>query len=229
MKLTPRLQTIANMVDKGSIIGDIGTDHAYLPVWLVENSICERAFATDINEGPLANAVGTIEEAGFSDQITTRLGGGIEPYHLGEANAYVIAGMGGMLIIDILTTSKELADSADYLILQPMQGRADLRKWLSENAYEILEERIAIEGEKFYEIIKVKAGKGTQMTWAETELGTNMLQDENYYEFLDHKIRVHERILAGVKKGNDQAAISRVEAELKAIEEVKSCALTQKR
>src|SRR5690554_6508909 len=96
MNLSPRLQIIANHVPKDSICGDIGTDHAYVPIYLIQNNICNGIIATDINRGPLEIAKEQIEAAGYKDQIETRLGNGLKPIKPGEVDCVVIAGMGGL-------------------------------------------------------------------------------------------------------------------------------------
>lgn len=159
MKLTPRLSTIAEMIPIGSKVGDVGSDHGFLVINLIENKICDFCIASDLNEGPAENAKKNIKKYGLNKHIDVRVGSGLTPYTKNEINVAVIAGMGGVLISDILLNDIELARGLDLLILQPMIGQKELRVWLHENNFSIIDEKIAIEGEKIYEIIAVSNGR----------------------------------------------------------------------
>ncbi len=123
MKLTQRLKTIADLVPNGGIIADIGTDHAYLPVYLIENKIVEKAIAADINVGPLKNAEKTIKSYRYDKYIETRLGSGLTPIKTNEADTVIIAGMGGLLIRDILKESIEVVRTVKTLFYSPWLHR----------------------------------------------------------------------------------------------------------
>ena len=147
--LSPRLQMAADMVplsDSGIRLVDVGTDHAYLPAWLLQNQLEDRYFdcviATDLREGPLARAVQTAREAGC-DKIDFRLCDGLRAVDRREAGVIVIAGMGGETIVHILKGAPWTDWRGDgqipekTLILQPMSSMPELRKWLQENAFEL--------------------------------------------------------------------------------------------
>lgn len=155
--LTPRLETIYHHVSADKI-ADIGTDHAYIPIELVLSGKIHRAIATDIKAGPLSIAASNIKKYGLSDQIELRLGSGLVPVHTGEVQEIIIAGMGGEVIKQILAASRNTAKSAT-LILQPMNAQYALRKWLQENGYTIIQEDLAAEGYKIYNILVVRSGK----------------------------------------------------------------------
>lgn len=159
MNLSPRLQAIVNHVPKDTICADIGTDHAYIPIYLIKNKICSKIIASDIHEGPLEIAKSQIKLAGFEKQIETRLGNGLELIKAGEVDTVVIAGMGGLLIRDILENSKEVTRSIQTLILQPMIAQKELRKYLIEHNYTIVKEDLAKEDQRIYEIIIAGHGK----------------------------------------------------------------------
>lgn len=150
--ITPRLQCIIDHIF-GKTAADIGTDHAYIPIKLIEDGICERVIASDIKEGPLEIAKQNIEKYNLSDKIETRLGGGLSSLKKGEADTIIIAGMGGEMIEAILTDDEETAKEANLLILQPMNSQYELRKYLIHNGYCITDEDIATEGFKVYNII----------------------------------------------------------------------------
>ena len=146
-----RLLCAAGMVRKGGTLADIGTDHAHLPVWLIQNGICERAIAADIGEGPAASARRTVAEAGLQDRIEVRVGDGLTVLAPDEATDIVIAGMGGETIADILCAAPWLKDGQDRrLVLQPMTKTAELRQWLYENGFSIEEEHLIRDGRHLY-------------------------------------------------------------------------------
>lgn len=159
--MTPRLMMIAEHI-KGETTADIGTDHAYVPIYLVEQNKIKSAVATDIKKGPLNIAKANVEKYHLCDKIELRLGSGLSPVAEKEVDSYILAGMGGDMIQSILETDEKKARSADMLLLQPMNAQADLRKWLIQNHFSILKEDIAIEGFKVYNLIVIKSGKTTQ-------------------------------------------------------------------
>ena len=130
MELSRRLQAVAAMVTAGYTLADIGTDHAYIPIYLVEHQIVPRAVAMDINEGPLDRARAHVEKHGLTGQIALRLSDGMKELRPGEAQSAVIAGMGGALMIRILQDSKETVESLRECILQPQSEIAKVRAFL---------------------------------------------------------------------------------------------------
>lgn len=179
MKLTDRLQTIADFVEKGSRVADIGTDHGYLSVYLVENNIADMVIATDVNEKPLEKASECIKEYDLSKKVKTRLGNGLEPINKGEVDTVIIAGMGGHLISDILDSSKKVANSIKTFILQPMTGEEELREYLYNSDYTIVSEKLAKEGKRFYHILKVSHGKSVLTDKIFLEIGEKLLEDKD--------------------------------------------------
>lgn len=155
--LTPRLKTIYHHVTADKI-ADIGTDHAYIPIELILSGKIQQAIATDIKTGPLSIAAANIKKYGLSDQIELRLGSGLSPIHAGEVQEIIIAGMGGEMIKQILNADKKTAQSA-ALILQPMNAQYELRKWLQKNEYTIVQEDLALESYKIYNILIVHSGR----------------------------------------------------------------------
>jgi tRNA (adenine22-N1)-methyltransferase len=153
LKLTPRLQAIADSINEYEVLADIGTDHAFLPIYLMENGKIAKAIATDINKGPIDIAEERIRKYKFEDKIETRQGSGLTVIEPHEADVIVIAGMGGMLIAEIIEQSKFVAMAAKILVMQPMQDSGKLRKYLLQSGFEISEEELAKEDRKIYEII----------------------------------------------------------------------------
>ncbi len=157
--LTPRLLAIADFVLPGETIADVGTDHGYIPVYLCEKNIIEKALAMDLRPGPLSRAQKNIERFHLEEKIKTRLSDGLlELTEEDGVDAAVIAGMGGLLIAQIL---EQAPFGLSHYILQPMTAVMELRIWLSENGYEIVDEKLAQEENKIYSILSVRPGKMT--------------------------------------------------------------------
>ena len=154
--ITPRLECIINRV-RGSVIADVGCDHAYVPVRLIQDGRAQRVIASDLNEGPLNIARQNIEKYELAEKIETRLGGGLSVLAPGEADVIIIAGMGGEIIETILRADEETAKKSK-LILQPMNSQYELRKFLISNGYKIIAEDMALEGFKVYNVFEVEAG-----------------------------------------------------------------------
>ena len=157
-ELSERLRAVADLVDDGMVVADIGTDHGYIPIALVQEGRCPRAVATDINIGPLDRARAHIQAAELSEKIDTRRSDGMKELKAEEADCAIIAGMGGALTIKILEESSATARSLKALILQPQSELYKVREYLAEQGYEILAEDMVLEEGKFYPIMKVKWG-----------------------------------------------------------------------
>lgn len=170
MELTPRLQAIAEQVPQGTRLADVGTDHGYLPVWLLQIRRIDSAIAADLREGPLNRAKKTAQRFGVAEQISFRLCDGLTDIHQSEVDTIAIAGMGGETIISILEAAPWTREGA-LLLLQPMTGFVELRRWLQSNGYEIVKERIACEGERLYSIMSVKGGRMPPLSPAEQWAG----------------------------------------------------------
>lgn len=160
MHLDKRLQAVAALVPKGSRFADIGTDHAYLPVWLVEQGLIPSAVAGDIATGPCQAARTTVAMHGAADKIAVRQGSGLAVLAPGEVDCIAICGMGGSTIISILEADKATAQAAQRLVLQPMAGAAALRRYLVEQGWRLVAEDLVEDPPHFYEIICAeRAGK----------------------------------------------------------------------
>ena len=153
MHLDKRLQAVAAFVPESSSFADIGTDHAYLPVWLVEQGIITSAVAGDIAAGPCQAARTTVAMYGAANAIVVRQGSGLAVLTPGEADCIAICGMGGSTIISILAADMAVAKGAQRLLLQPMAGAAALRRWLVAQGWCITREALVDDEPHFYEII----------------------------------------------------------------------------
>ena len=154
MQLSQRLSSVASMVTAGNCLADVGTDHGYVPIYLYERNVIPRAIAMDVNKGPLERAALHIAESGMKEAIETRLSDGLTALKPGEADSVVIAGMGGPLIIRILSAHPEITESLKELILQPQSEISEVRIWLYEQGYEIIEEHMVFEDGKYYPMFK---------------------------------------------------------------------------
>lgn len=170
MELTARLQSVADQVPQGAVMADVGTDHAYLPVWLLLNGRIDRAIAADLREGPLSRARETAEQYHVSDRVSFRLCNGLADINADEVDTIAIAGMGGETIAAILEAAPWTKDSK-LLLLQPMTSFPDLRLWLQQNGYSIVKETLSKEGRRLYSCLTVRAGEMAPLSPAELWVG----------------------------------------------------------
>ncbi len=150
LKLSPRIQMAADMVRRGRTVCDVGTDHAYLPSYLILNGISPRAVAGDIGEGPLKNAEKSVKIYGVEENVKLRLSDGLDNIGEDEADEIIICGMGGNLIADILSRAEWLRNPDKHIIAQPMSHAEDVRRFLCENGFEIEEERVCEDDGRLY-------------------------------------------------------------------------------
>jgi len=209
--ISERLKAIADMVDSCECCADIGTDHGYIPIYLLNKGVCKRAIASDINKGPLEKAKYNVKKEDLSDKIDCRLGSGFSTIKPGEQNIAIIAGMGGNLTRDIIEDGMEVFKSLDYLIVQPVQNVEVFRQYVYEKGYEIIEENLCIDEGKYYEIIKIKYKNKKQ--------GIQDIDDIFYEiskfsydrkhklinEFIKNKIEKYEKILYAIKEDSESA------------------------
>ena len=225
MKLTDRLLKIASLVTEGKRVADIGTDHGYIPVYLLNKNKVPFAILADVNKGPLDNARKEVRHNNLLDKTDLRLGSGIEVLKKGEVDEVIIAGMGGILISELLEANKEVAHSVDKLILQPMQAQNELRKYLFGNGYEILNEVLVKEDFRIYEILEVKyTGNNTQVEdEIYFEVGKKLIEnkDELLNEFIDKKVYKYNSIIEKLDGKSGEAVEQKREESKVAIEKLK--------
>ena len=158
--ISKRLELVASFVPQGSILLDVGSDHAYLPIELVEKGQIERAIAGEVVEGPFQSAVKNVEAHGLKEKIQVRLANGLAAFEEeDQVTVITIAGMGGRLIAAILEEGLDKLSNIQRLILQPNNREDDLRIWLQDHGFQIVAESILEEAGKFYEILVVEAGQ----------------------------------------------------------------------
>ncbi len=154
MELSERLQAVADMVTAGSIVCDVGCDHGYIPIYLIRQQICPKVIAMDVNEGPLERARKHVRNFGLEEYIVTRRSDGVAALEAGEADCLILAGMGGRLIVRILTEGSEKACAAKEIILQPQSDLVSVRRFLRQTGYRICREDMVYEDGKYYPLIK---------------------------------------------------------------------------
>lgn len=160
IEISRRLKKIAGLVTLGNRVADIGSDHGFLPVYLIQQGISPKCIAGEVNKGPRESAFKQVQRVGLTDQIDVRLGDGIAVIEPDEVDTICIAGMGGSLITKILTDGKEKLAGISELVLQPNVGEQVVRKWLLKENWELIDEEIIEEDSVIYEILRATPGNG---------------------------------------------------------------------
>ncbi len=175
MVLSARLRANADMVTPGSRLADVGTDHGYLPIDLVQRGIIASAIAMDLREGPLGQAREHIFKLGLEGKIETRLSDGLDRLLPGEADTVLIAGMGGALTVRILERGRGLLPGLKELVLQPQSEIASVRYFLENTGWRIADENMVFEDGKYYQVLRAVHGS-MSLTKAEAQYGPALLQ-----------------------------------------------------
>ncbi len=193
--LDTRLRLAADLVREGSRVADIGTDHAHLPVTLVQEGRCPSAIASDVRRGPVDNARRTVEQAGLTAAVSVRLGDGLHTVQPDEVEDIVIAGMGGETIAAILEEAPWVRDPRYRLILQPMTRAEKLRAFLFCGGFEILEERVTRCGRHWYTVLHAAyTGRVTAAGEALCHVGRVPLPEgDGYLQVVEHRLLRQQR------------------------------------
>ncbi len=219
MKLSNRLKSILELIPQNSILADIGTDHGYIPRELIENKICKFVIATDISAPSLEKTKEMVRNKNLDKKIDTRLGDGLSPIKPFEVDIVLIAGMGGILISEILTRAKQKLDTYETYILQAMVGGYELRKYLLNNGFKIVDEKLVKEDDNIYEIIVAKRGLQTFSKDIDYEISPLLLEKDHplLREMILSKIKQKEEIIEEIKGIQTERTKSRLEDLLKEI------------
>ena len=204
---------IVSLVPHNSIVGDVGTDHGYIPAYLISNNISKYIIATDISQGSLNKAINYVKELQFEKRIETRLGNGLEIFKPFEIDTVIIAGMGGLLIQEILEQNIEMTNSITNFILQPMIAGKELREYLINNKFKIVKETLAKEDNKFYEIIYAKKGIDSIDKDIYFEIGKSLIINNHplLKEFVEYKIQSTLNILKDLEGISSEKGRTRYE------------------
>lgn len=226
MQLSKRLLAVSDMVTSGTRIADVGTDHAYIPIYLMEQGRINGALAMDINKGPLIRAKENIDSSGLAEKIETRLSDGAAKLRKGEADSVIIAGMGGSLTIHILESGSEVLKTVSELILQPQSDIEAVRRYLQEHAYRITRENMILEDGKFYPMMHVISGSMEALSEIEYKYGPCLLKDKNscLLQFLEKESSVYISLKKSLQESGSEKATQRlqeIEQELALINSAK--------
>ena len=206
VKLSNRLLAVASFVTDGNVLADVGTDHGYIPIYLLQEKRIPKAIAMDINAGPLERAKEHIALYGLKDYIETRLSDGVAALTPGEADTVLIAGMGGGLVMHILEEGKEVCRQAKELVLQPQSELERVRAYLWSNGYVIIEEDMVLEDEKFYPMMRVQYQDAVDTESAECLLfcryGKHLLEQKHIIlkEYLEREEKLYTGILGNLSR-----------------------------
>lgn len=210
IKLTERLQLLADQIEKNETMADIGTDHGFLPIYLWENQISPKVIMADISPGSLDKARNNGREMYPDQDFDLRLGSGIEVLQNGEVDAVVIAGMGGKLMTEILGKDPEKTKSFKKIVMQPRNGQGKLRCWLIEHGFHITKESLVREGKYICEIITAKTSDTNSISYPIDHCGADSMEyevppwilsaGELAKPFIENKIAIEEYALQGLYK-----------------------------
>ena len=240
VQLSKRLQALADMVTPGHIVADVGCDHGFVSIYLIQSGIAPKVFAMDVRKGPLERAQEHIQAYNLTEQIETRLSDGLTAMQPGEADALVCAGMGGPLMIKILTEGKAVADKMQELILQPQSELQEFRQFLREHSLAIVEEKMILEEGKYYPMMRVQKAdvSGTEglsaaksqpadmdaATWQRLcdKFGPLLLaaKDETLKQYLLFQLHICEEILERMKAGSSDKIEAKRTEVLSEIEDI---------
>lgn len=223
MELSKRLQAVADLVSEGLVVADVGTDHGYIPIYLIETKKSPKAFAMDVNKGPLLRAKEHIAEHGLETRIETRLSDGVRALKKDECDCVVVAGMGGALTIKIMEEGKDIFRSLKEFVLQPQSELQKVRAYLYQNEYSIVEENMVLDDGKFYPMFRVINGQSEEYHAIELCYGKLLLEQKNAVlkNFLEKEKAVKELILSNLEQSFGEHIETRrkeIQEELEEIE-----------
>lgn len=218
LNLKGRLKLIADKVPACNTVADIGTDHAYLPIYLIQQDLCKKAIASDVKTGPVKVANRNISLYNLKDKIETRLGSGLDTIGINEADAIIIAGMGGTLLAELLDANTEKAIKTKALVLQPMNDLNIVRKWLYDHDFDIYDEELAAEGPKIYCVMAARyTGKNRIYDEFTLHVGERLIE-KNYVllkPYCEMKVRQIDRVLGQLQAMEDNEKLLSYYLELK--------------
>ncbi|MGG1215780.1 tRNA (adenine(22)-N(1))-methyltransferase TrmK [Micromonospora provocatoris] len=218
-KLSKRLETVAKFVPTGAVVADIGSDHAYLPCYLIHKGIATGAVAGEVVKGPYDSAVGQVKKEGLTEKITVRLADGLAAVEESDhVDTITIAGMGGPLIVSILEKHPQSLQGVTRLILQPNIHAKVIREWALKNNWAILDEDILEEDEKIYEILVLQRGP-MELTEADILFGPKLvLRKSPSFKKKWNREKVNwQRVLHSIEGAEPTLEIKEKRAELKAL------------
>lgn len=219
MQLSKRLQAVVDLVTKGGSIADIGCDHAYISIYLMEHKIAEKVVAMDVNKGPLERAKENIKKYQFEDSIEIRQSDGIKALKPGEVHKLLIAGMGGNLMCNILAGNPDVLAEVEELVLQPQSENREVRQYIEKLGFRIIEENMLIDEGKYYVMMKAKRtdSEGELKKEVFYRYGKDLLERKNL--FLKQYLQKELEKLQEIKKCLQQHPSELNETRLKKVQE----------
>lgn len=227
MQLSTRLQAIAQFVPRGSRVIDVGTDHAYIPIYLVEEGLAVSCLATDINKGPLEKAAKNIAAHGL-EQVSLMQTNGVHGITCDAGDILMISGMGGYLIIDILSRGQALVQNMKKMILQPQQDVDAVRRYLHQIGFCIEQEAFVNDEDKYYTVLSAVPGIEHYEKEYEYLYGKYLIREKNAIlkEWVEMKLGKQEGIYQALVMQNTESAKKRIQelqTEMHMLREVKMC------
>lgn len=206
-KLSKRLEMVASFVPTGAVVADIGSDHAYLPCYLVHKGIASRAVAGEVVKGPFESAIRQVRTEGLTNKITVRMANGLAAVEeTDQIDTVTIAGMGGPLIVSILEKHPQALKSVTRLILQPNIHAKAIREWAIQNRWALQDEVILEEDGKVYEVLVLQRGQ-MELTQAEILLGPKLIASKSpvFVEKWSREVANWQRVQQAIEKAEKTA------------------------
>lgn len=180
VELSVRLQAVVDLVTKGKKVADVGCDHAYISIYMVEHKVARSVIAMDVNKGPLERARENIAKYGMEEHIQTRLSNGIQKLCPGEVDTLLIAGMGGPLMQEIIMGNEEVLEGIEELVLQPQSEIRDMRCFLPGIGFRIVEENMVLDEGKYYPMMRaVRSQDASEKKEVFLRYGEHLLKEKN--------------------------------------------------
>ncbi|QOR35608.1 SAM-dependent methyltransferase [Clostridium sp. 'deep sea'] len=210
------------MMPKCESMADICSDHAFLPIYLVQNNICKNAIAGDIAKGPCEQGERQVKKYQLSNNIEVRCGSGLTVLRKKEVNGVVIAGVGGATIIEIFDNRREIVSTLDFLVLQPQNAYGALREYLAHNGFSVINESLVIENDIVYQILLVKKGKMKINSWLEAEYGKiNILsKSAELHYLLNLDLKHYKKVLNQLKSAKTTTLYDKISHIMAIIEDI---------
>ena len=219
IKLSKRMKCIVDMVTPGRVVADIGCDHGYISIYLIEEGIAKKVYAMDVAEGPLSNAKESIAVRGLSDKIKTFISDGFDELEEGLTDCAVIAGMGGMLMIDIISRGLHKINAGYQLVLSPQSDIPLVRTYLREHGFSIIDEDMLSEDGKYYNIIKAELMDGDTHEAIDDDMqllydmyGEKLIEKKHpvLREYLEKQMEKYQGIFCRLSKSTGDGAADRM-------------------
>ncbi len=209
-------------INPESTVADIGCDHGFLSIELLKRNAAKSVICADVNEGPLARAKENLKASGLFGKASFVLSNGFEKINDGAADICVIAGMGGLLIVELINNSYEKVKKYKKLILSPQSDIPEVRRFLNEKDFFLSDERMVYDMGKYYTVMVVNPSLRSEVL-SETELffGKHLIlkKDEVFFDYLNHRVRVLESIISGIKS-DEKSALSNANRLLELTDEL---------